>query len=318
LGRASHEPHRQRIARGCAEIRKGAERSTQHRSCGEAVEDGDDFNIRSGAPQRWRFVNASKSRYFVLDLDGQPFTLIGTDGGLQEYQSQKDSIALTPGERVDVVVMPTGNAEGTVLLRTFLMNRGYGSIEFRPAETELMTMNVADMPPYSGPMPKKVARALRPLDVASGPPVDMKLAILQLAGGEFEYRINGRRYEQVKPFQAKPGETQIWTVTNETPWSHPYHLHGFFFQVLDDNGAPVRPLAWKDTVDVPFKETRKIAVRFDEEHEGNWMIHCHILDHAEGGLMGTVQVGAHPSEMFVLPVERSYQRSALRSMLRRF
>ena len=40
---------------------------------------------RAGAPQRWRIVNAAKSRYFELDLDGQPFTKIGGDGGLQEY-----------------------------------------------------------------------------------------------------------------------------------------------------------------------------------------------------------------------------------------
>src|SRR5262249_36556959 len=88
------------------------------------------------------------------------------------------------------------------------------------------------------------------------------------------------------------GETQIWTIDNDTPWSHPFHLHGFFFQLLDDKGRPVRPLGWKDTVDVPFKEIRKVAVRFDEGHDGTWMIHCHILDHADGGLMGTVQVGA--------------------------
>ena len=54
--------------------------------------------------------------------------------------------------------------------------------------------------------------------------------------------------------QAKPGETQVWTIINKTKWSHPFHLHGFFFQVLDDEGKPVRPLAWKDTVDVPLEQ----------------------------------------------------------------
>jgi FtsP/CotA-like multicopper oxidase with cupredoxin domain len=59
---------------------------------------------------------------------------------------------------------------------------------------------------------------------------------------------------------------------------------------LDDKGEPVRPLAWKDTVNIPMKTTARFLIRFDER-PGQWMFHCHILDHAEGGLMGTVQVG---------------------------
>jgi FtsP/CotA-like multicopper oxidase with cupredoxin domain len=69
------------------------------------------------------------------------------------------------------------------------------------------------------------------------------------------------------------------------------HLHGFFFLVLDKNGAPVHPLEWKDTVSVPFKETVSFVVRFDER-PGPWMLHCHILDHAEGGLMTFVDLSA--------------------------
>ena len=94
--------------------------------------------------------------------------------------------------------------------------------------------------------------------------------------------------------RARIGETQLWTVTNTTVWSHPLHLHGFFFQVLDEKGVPVRPLAWKDTVDIPFKKTVRLLVRFDARDgvAGSWMLHCHILDHAEGGLMSTVDVTA--------------------------
>ena len=89
---------------------------------------------------------------------------------------------------------------------------------------------------------------------------------------------------------AKLGEKQVWTVKNESEWDHPFHLHGFFFHVLDDKGSPVRPLALKDTVNVPMKTAVRLLVHFDER-PGEWMIHCHILDHAEGGLMGTVLVG---------------------------
>ena len=60
--------------------------------------------------------------------------------------------------------------------------------------------------------------------------------------------------------------------------------------MLDERGAPVHPLAWKDTVNVPREETVRFVVRFDDR-AGSWMYHCHILDHADGGLMGMVNVG---------------------------
>jgi FtsP/CotA-like multicopper oxidase with cupredoxin domain len=252
------------------------------------------LTVRPGAPQRWRIVNAAKSRYFVLDLGGQPFTLLGVDGGIQEYSTEKDAIQLAAGERIDVVVYPKGKAGEDLLLQTFLANRGYGSIEFRPAEQQLMTLEFAHLPEFTGRPIAKVTPGIKPLDLAGATRVDMRFTIAQLSDGTFEYGINGRPYGKDKPLLAKPGETQIWTMTNETAWSHPFHLHGFFFQGLDDKNQPVRPLAWKDTVDVPFKDTRRVAVRFDEGHEGSWMIHCHILDHADGGLMSTVQVGTSP------------------------
>ena len=84
---------------------------------------------------------------------------------------------------------------------------------------------------------------------------------------------------------ADVGETQVWTVTNTIDFAHPFHLHGFFFQVL----SPERPLEWKDTVDVPVDGTVRFAVRYDDR-PGMWMFHCHILDHADAGMMGALMV----------------------------
>ena len=88
------------------------------------------------------------------------------------------------------------------------------------------------------------------------------------------------------PLQARVGETHIWNLINNSDFNHPFHLHGYFFQVLDENRVP----EWKDTVDVPVGETVRIAVNF-EGRPGMWMYHCHILDHAEAGMMGQLWVG---------------------------
>jgi len=74
-------------------------------------------------------------------------------------------------------------------------------------------------------------------------------------------------------------------VRNDTDFNHPFHLHGYFFQVLDDERIP----EWKDSVDIPVHTELKLAVSFDER-PGTWMYHCHILDHAEVGMMGTLRV----------------------------
>jgi len=252
---------------------------------------------RSGAPQRWRVVNAAKSRFFQLDLgdreftNTQLFTAIGVDGGLLEYPVKRDTLLLAPGERVDAIVSPQAAPGTELVVRSLLYDRGYGSTEARVPFDELFTITMADLPPYAGSPLPGTRRSIEPLSTAGATQVDVQFTLAQLRDGSFEYRINGAPFAKDRPVQAMPGETQVWTVTNKTKWSHPFHLHGFFFQVLDEAGAHVHPLAWKDTVSVPFEQTARFVVRFDDRL-GSWMYHCHVLDHADGGLMGVVQVGA--------------------------
>ena len=92
------------------------------------------------------------------------------------------------------------------------------------------------------------------------------------------------------------GDTEVWRIVNNTDFSHPFHLHGYFFQVLDDSRVP----EWKDTVNVPNKSELTIAVRFDER-PGAWMYHCHILDHAEAGMMGHLVVSDPSAPITALP-----------------
>jgi FtsP/CotA-like multicopper oxidase with cupredoxin domain len=244
--------------------------------------------VREGAPQRWHIVNAAKSRYFLLDLEGEPFTIVGKDGGLMESAVQQGAVAIAPGERVDVVVAPKRPLDWpSLVLRSGLLNRGFGSVEFRRVE-QLLTIDFADLPKIESPARPATARSIAPIDPSSATRVEIELAFSQ-ADGLTRYTVNGRPFSDARDLRARVGDTQIWTVTNKTKWSHPFHLHGFFFQVLDERREPVRPLAWKDTVDVPFDGHVSFAVRFDDR-PGMWMYHCHILDHADLGLMGMLEL----------------------------
>jgi FtsP/CotA-like multicopper oxidase with cupredoxin domain len=251
------------------------------------------LHARPGAPQRWRIVNAAKSRFFFLDLDGQPFTVIGADGGIQEKTETTEILLVTPGERVDVIVYPKGKAGTPLPLRAMLYNRGYGSVEYRAVE-EVLTIEFTKEAPVNAP-PVKVERTM-PLPSADGATrVNVVLTLPPMKNNTSEFQVNGTPFWKAEPFRSKLGEKQLWIVKNESDWDHPFHLHGFFFHVLDDRDQPVRPLALKDTVNVPMKSTVRLLVTFDER-PGQWMFHCHILDHADGGLMGTVMVGDGPAK----------------------
>jgi blue copper oxidase len=70
------------------------------------------------------------------------------------------------------------------------------------------------------------------------------------------------------------------------------HLHGMFFQVLEMEGSPPLTRGWKDTINVKSHAAVRVAVRFDAP--GRWMYHCHILEHAERGMMGELVVSEGP------------------------
>ena len=247
------------------------------------------LKARAGAPQRWRIVNAAKSRFFYLDMDGQAFHVIGGDGGLQESAMTMDGLLVTPGERFDVIVYPTGKPGTSLVVQAALYNRGYGSVEYRIPE-DLLTIEFSNQPPMTIAPPPKVSRTIPAPVIAGATGVELEVTLPPVSSGKSEFLVNGVPFSKAKPYLAKLGERQLWTVTNKTTWDHPFHLHGFFFVMLDEHGDPIKPLVWKDTVNVPMKKTVRLLVDFDER-PGEWMFHCHILDHADGGLMGTVRVG---------------------------
>ena len=89
------------------------------------------------------------------------------------------------------------------------------------------------------------------------------------------------------------GDTEIWSIQNMSPMAHPFHVHAIQWQVLDRNGVPASgvDLGWKDTVLVQPGETVRIIGRFDPlVNYGDYMYHCHILEHEDDGMMGFFRI----------------------------
>jgi FtsP/CotA-like multicopper oxidase with cupredoxin domain len=241
------------------------------------------LKVRAGKQQRWRIVNAARARYFNLRLPGHRFVRLGGDNGLAARSEDVYNVVVAPGERADAVFTPVDPPGSHKVLQWVPFDRGYGSTFNRPRE-DLLAIDTVDAAPVAPESIPETLRTIEPIDIAGA--TERKLAFtIALNGREVVMGFNGVTYEHVQPIEARLGETDVWTLLNDTDFAHPFHLHGYFFQVLDDTRVP----EWKDTISVPSKSELKIAVKFDER-PGMWMYHCHILDHAETGMMGHLHV----------------------------
>jgi FtsP/CotA-like multicopper oxidase with cupredoxin domain len=84
------------------------------------------------------------------------------------------------------------------------------------------------------------------------------------------------------------GSSHVLSMVNNTAWHHPIHLHGHVFRVISRNGRPNPRREWLDTVLMAPNETAEIA--FVADNPGDWMFHCHILEHQAAGMMASIRV----------------------------
>ncbi|HVZ72694.1 MAG TPA: multicopper oxidase family protein [Polyangia bacterium] len=239
---------------------------------------------RAGLRQRWRLVNASKSRYYQIALDGHAFTLVGVDGGfLEQPLANQQTLVVVPGGRADVVVEPQ-DAPGTIATVHWVpYDRGYGSTFMIPQQ-DVFYVKLTDDAPWTEAraLPDRL-RTIAPLDVSTA--ISRSIKLTQTTNSPLVLSINGVPADMAEAMPAKVGTTEVWTVENTMAFDHPFHVHGFFFQPLDDQGAPLPSPRWLDTVNVPQMKTTLFAIKYDDR-PGMWMFHCHILDHADAGMMG--------------------------------
>lgn len=241
------------------------------------------LHMHAGQIERWRIVNAASARYFRLSLEGRPFTIIGTDGGLLEKARTETELLITPGERFDILVGPFEEWE-----QFHIETLPYNRITFlRPRKHTYATVHVMEKKTSKAEIPQVLStiEPLAPQDATINRKVN--LAVEPSLKRGIDFTVNHKMHGLDEPVMV--GDLQVWEISNTSMMDHPFHLHGFFFQVLEENGKAPEYRAWKDTINLKPKSKVKIAWMPDNR-PGRWMYHCHILEHHAAGMMANFEV----------------------------
>lgn len=242
-----------------------------------------ELTIAAGQIERWRIVNASSARYIRLSIGGAPFRILGTDGGLLEAPVTVTDVLLATADRVDIAVGPFTEAQELVVEALPYFRR-----TVRKRKTErFATLKVGPAKPSTAMIPDRL-RTIPPLAPANATATRrVELGVKMSFKRGVDFVINKEQHHRDEPVKA--GELQVWDVVNATMMDHPFHLHGFFFQVLSVNGEPPAWRSWEDVVNVPPRATVRIAW-LPDDRPGSWMYHCHILEHHAAGMMAHFDV----------------------------
>jgi FtsP/CotA-like multicopper oxidase with cupredoxin domain len=241
------------------------------------------LRIAAGQIERWRIVNASSARYVRLSIGGASFQILGTDGGLIEAPVAAKEVLLTPSDRVEIAVGPFEEGE-ELAIEALAYPRG--TIK-RSKSEHFATVLVGQAKPSTAVIPGRL-RTITPLAAVSDSPTrTVEFGVKHNLTRGADFLVNKEMHHQDAP--VKVGELQIWDIVNSSHMDHPFHLHGFFFQVVAINGKPPAWLSWEDVVNLPPKSTTRIAW-IPDDRPGRWMYHCHILEHHAAGMMAHFDV----------------------------
>ncbi|MFD7085188.1 multicopper oxidase family protein [Streptomyces sp. NPDC059918] len=241
------------------------------------------IRIRPGETQLWRIANIGANIFYKVALPGTTFHVVAQDGYPVNKVFPLDSIVIPAGARYDVLVQ--GGRAGTKELITQPYNSGKAGNQFPQAT--LATVVSSGSPVEQAALPTTFA----PVDDLGKEPVAARKTIVftENKAGTLFY-VNGKQFDHNRiDFRAKLNTVEEWTIRNDSDEVHSFHVHTNDFQVMSINGKPDPNYGLQDTVDVPTRGNIVIRSRF-VDFPGKTVLHCHILNHEDAGMMATLQI----------------------------
>jgi FtsP/CotA-like multicopper oxidase with cupredoxin domain len=237
---------------------------------------------------RLRLLNTSLfSSYDFALSNGQPFVQIGTGSGLLPRPVVRQDILLGPAQRADVVVDFRKESGNNVVLSSIASSdtagpgsRPAGLMQFRVRGTTTQRARVPSTLAHIGSLtlPRRVA-------------MTWNFGLTTTAGGSF-WSINGKRFNPDRvDHRVLLGHVEKWRIKNTTDMTHFVHLHEEEWRTIsrDGHAPPPWERGYEDVWRLDPGENVVVAARFTD-YTGDFMIHCHMLDHEDDGMMATFKV----------------------------
>jgi FtsP/CotA-like multicopper oxidase with cupredoxin domain len=214
----------------------------------------------------------------VIAVDGRPVTQI----------FPLDKLYLSPGNRIDLDVIIPKDASG----KNFIVEDAFSRNKYTLATIKVSNKPFVSTPGFTPP----TAKDFIPAKLFENVGISKKWELNAVRGGKLGigWGMNKQLWPDSDKVDFQLGQPQKIVFQNSSGRLHPMHIHGVFFRVLERNGKPAIEPFTRDTVLVGPRET--VVIGLVPELKGIWVTHCHILEHAEAGMMTTIGVNAQESE----------------------
>jgi FtsP/CotA-like multicopper oxidase with cupredoxin domain len=273
--------------------------------------------------QLWRVLNAAAITYVhltllydkvpqdlgVVAIDGVPVN-IGAAGA--PHVKTVDHVVVAPGSRVEFIVAgPPAGTHGLLITRTVNTgpdgendpNRALASVEAAadaPEPRSRLSAHGAPLPrpqlPWIGDVTPVRTRKLYFSERRSDPANPMSPTLFFLTPDGATPAL----FDPASPpnIVVHQGDVEDWIIENRSLELHDFHIHQLHFQLREFFGYQLNEPFLRDTVSVPFFDNLMTAypsvrVRMDFRDPnivGTFLYHCHLLEHEDGGMMGTIRV----------------------------
>jgi FtsP/CotA-like multicopper oxidase with cupredoxin domain len=263
------------------------------------------ITMRPGEVQRWRILHAGWQDDLFLDLEGHTLNPIARDGiplsrmGLLVPirpllpTGFSNAMLMAPGQRIDVLVR--AGEPGSYRLRAVPYDQGYasptGPIARVVVEGDPLPMN---LPTKLPPLPEKI---IGDEEITGTRVLTFSQARVDLEGAEFwrtfRFMVDGKTFDPDRIDQrVRLGAVEEWTIVNEDKGDdHVFHIHVNDMLLTKINGEPLAEPIWLDTAIVPRNGSITFRSRF-LDFTGKFMLHCHMMNHEDLGMMQVVEVYA--------------------------
>jgi len=264
------------------------------------------ITMRPGEVQRWRILHAGWQDDLFLDLEGHTLNSIARDGiplsrmGLSvpikpdRPTDYPNAMLMAPGQRIDVLVQ--AGQPGTYALRAVPYDQGYAS----------PTGPIARMVIEGDPLPMNLpAKLPAPLEKLIGDEEITGTRVLRFGETRidgptefwrtFRFTVDGKTFDPDRVDQrVRLGAVEEWTIINDQPndpEDHVFHIHTNDMLLTKINGEALAEPIWLDTAILPRNGSITFRSRF-VDFTGKFMLHCHMMNHEDLGMMQVVEVYA--------------------------